>query len=114
MCDAGAGLDAVLEGVLEQRLGDHRGDFDGGQRVGDLPADLDTPLEACRHDVGVVTQDGQLIDQWVRRTRRLFRRLAQESGELAQQRVGARHILVHQGRDQIECVEQEVRLQLLA
>lgn len=107
-------LDAVFEGVFEQGLGDHRRDFDSRQWLGDLPLNSDASLETRRHDVGLVAQDGQLVGQRMRGARRLLRRLAKEGRQLAQQRVGARHVLVHQGRDQIERVEQKMRLQLLA
>ncbi len=105
-------LDTVLEGVFEQRLKQHCGDCSVERVFGDFPRDRDARSEARAHDVRVELEQLYLLAQRGELSRAGLKAGAQQVRELCEQRVGASDVDMHQRRDGIQRVEQEMWLQL--
>jgi hypothetical protein len=109
-----AGLQTVLDRVLDQRVDEKAGQ---GRRRGrriDVDDDIEVVLEADLLDVEVVADGGDLVAQaevvLVRRPQRVAKQLRQ-LGDHAARRGG---VLVDEGAQRVERVEQEVRVDLVA
>ena len=80
--------------------------------VRDVPGERDAAREALLHDVRVQLQQLQFLAQRSHVARARLQARAQQVGESRQQPIGALHVDLHERRDGVERVEQEVRLQL--
>jgi hypothetical protein len=107
-------VDAVLDRVLHQRLKEEVRDRDR-HRVG-LNADLDGQAiaEADPHDVDIALEQGELVGERHLFDLPAFEGEAQQVAEPRDHVVGRVDVAVHQRRDPVQRVEQEVRLQLHA
>ncbi len=104
----------VLDGVLHRRQQQQGRQSAGERGLAGRDVHLQAVPEAGLHQRQERSHQAQLLGQGVL-ARHLGRGgLAQQLGQVAQQAVGAIHVFVHEVRNQVQAVEQEVGLHLLA
>ena len=105
--------DPMLDGVLDKRLEDERW-HEGVQRVFlDVVANDEAIGEAGALDLEILPEE---LDLGLERSLLLPEAFQAETQQVAQadeRAVGGINVAVHQGRDRVERVEEEVRVQLL-
>ena len=79
--------------------------------AGDVPGQRDAPAKRscmiCAYSSSMLISSRSEVDVWSPGAAR-----AQQVGELRQQPVGARHVDLHQRRDRVQGIEEEMRAQL--
>ena len=102
----------MLDRVLDERLQDQPRHF-GVERLGiDLELDRQAILEARLLDLEVLLQELQLLLQRDAGRAGAIERQAQQIAQAADHAIGGVGIRVHERRDRVQRVEQEMRLQL--
>ena len=107
-----AALDAVLEGVLQQRLQQQGGNGACERGAVDVPGQRDPIGKALLHDLRVQLQHADFLAQRRDLLVAPLQRRAQQIGQARQQPIGPRHVDLHQRRDRIQGIEEEMRAQL--
>ena len=85
---AGAGLDAVVDGVLEQRLQHQRRQQRVGGRGIELPADAQALAEAQLLDLGVALEERDLVGE-AHELARVGHQRAEKIGQVLERALGA-------------------------
>lgn len=101
-------LQAVLDGVLDERLEAQEGQGDRQDLGGDLQGDGEAVTEACPHQRQIVVDGVELVGEGGE-VAVSAERVAGEVGEFQEQFAGAFGVGAHERGDHRERVEDEVR-----